>query len=207
MKKMMVFMFLLLAVFVNAQDNKSSKGIEELTFFGVDFSQAKVLGADETLSQFKEAFTGINNLFLREPKKYDTAKAFNAKVKTDLEPSLSLIDGITKDGLFTLEDNYSLSEQQIAGQLAKLNTGDTKGYGAVIIAGLLDKGKNRGTLNVVVFDITTKEIILNRQFTERARGFGLRNFWAYPVYKTLGKVKKIKITLPTNTFSRGPVSI
>lgn len=192
MKKMMVLMCLLLAAFVNAQDNKSLKEIEELTFFGVDFSQAKVFGADETLSQFKSAFTGINNLFLNEPKKYDTAKAFDAQVTNDLEPSFNLIDGITKADLFTLDEDYSLSEQQIAGQLSTLNTGEAKGYGAVIIAGLLNKGGNKGTFNVVVFDIASKEIIMNKQFTERARGFGLRNFWAYPVYKTLEKVRKIK---------------
>ena len=192
MKKMMVLMCLLLTVFANAQEKKSLKEIGELTFLGVDFSQARVFGADETTEQFKEAFRGINNLFLREPKKYDTAKAFDAKVTNDLDPSIDLIDGISKADLFTQDENYALTEAQIAEGIRKLNTGDAKGYAAVTLAGFLTKGRNKGTFTVVVFDIATKDVVLSESFTERARGFGLRNFWAYPVYKTLGKVKKIK---------------
>lgn len=192
MKQLTVLMFLFLTTLVNAQDKTSLKDIDELTFFGVDFSMAKVYGADETAEQFKEAFTGINNLFQREPKKYDTAKAFDAKVTTDLTPSLDLIEQINKTDLRAQNDGYELSDEEIAGHIRQFNTGDAKGYGAVFIAGLLNKGQGRGTYNVVVFDIATKDIIVNKQFTEKARGFGLRNYWAYSVYKTLGKVKKIK---------------
>ena len=192
MKKMLLFMCLLFTIVANAQEKTSLKEVEKLTFFGVDFSQARVFGADETVTQFKEAFTGINNLFLREPKKYDTGKAFNATVTTNLSPSLDGIDRIEKADLFTQDENYVLSDEQIAAMVGRLNVGDAKGYGAVIIAGLLNKGRNKETLNVVVFNIDTKEIIFNRQYTEGAKGFGLRNFWAYPVYKVLGQVKKIK---------------
>ena len=192
MKKMLVLMCLLFAVITNAQEKTSLKDVKELTFFGVDFSQAKVFGADETVNQFKDAFTGINNLFLREPKKYDTGKAFNAKVTMDLTPSLDLVDGISKDNLFTQDENYVLSDEQIAKSISHLKLGDAQGYGAIIMAGLLNKGRNKETLNVIVFNIETKDIIFNQQYTEGARGFGLRNFWAYPVYKVLGKVKKVK---------------
>lgn len=192
MKQLTVLMFLFLTTLVNAQDKTSLKDIDELTFFGVDFSMAKVYGADETAEQFKEAFTGINNLFQREPKKYDTAKAFDAKVTTDLTPSLDLVEQINKADLRAQNDGYELSDEEIAEHIRQFNTGDAKGYGAVFIAGLLNKGQGRGTYNVVVFDIATKDIIVNKQFTEKARGFGLRNYWAYSVYKTLGKVKKIK---------------
>ena len=192
MKQLMVLAFLFLASLVNAQDKTSLKDIDKLTFFGVDFSMAKVYGADETAEQFKDAFYGINTLFQREPKKYDTAKAFDAVVTTDLETSRNLIEQIKKADLFASDDSYELTDEDIAEHIRQFNTGNANGYGAVFIAGLLNKGKTQATYNVVVFDIASKDIILNRQFTERARGFGLRNYWAYSVYKTLNKVKKIK---------------
>ena len=192
MKQLMVLAFLFLASLVNAQDKTSLKEIDKLTFFGVDFSMAKVYGADETAEQFKDAFYGINTLFQREPKKYDTAKAFDAVVTTDLETSRNLIEQIKKADLFASDDSYELTDEEIAEHIRQFNTGNANGYGAVFIAGLLNKGKTQATYNVVVFDIASKDIILNRQFTERARGFGLRNYWAYSVYKTLNKVKKIK---------------
>ena len=192
MKQLIVLAFLFLASLVNAQDKTSLKDIDKLTFFGVDFSMAKVYGADETAEQFKDAFYGINTLFQREPKKYDTAKAFDAVVTTDLETSRNLIEQIKKADLFASDDSYELTDEEIAEHIRQFNTGNANGYGAVFIAGLLNKGKTQATYNVVVFDIASKDIILNRQFTERARGFGLRNYWAYSVYKTLNKVKKIK---------------
>lgn len=192
MKQLMVLAFLFLAGLVNAQDKTSLKDIDKLTFFGVDFSMAKVYGADETAEQFKDAFYGINTLFQREPKKYDTAKAFDAAVTTDLETSRNLIEQIKKADLFASDDSYELTDEEIAEHIRQFNTGNANGYGAVFIAGLLNKGKTQATYNVVVFDIASKDILLNRQFTERARGFGLRNYWAYSVYKTLNKVKKIK---------------
>lgn len=190
MKKMMLLMFLVLAGFAQAQEKTSLKEIDELTFFGVDFSMAKVFGAEESAEQFKTAFTGINNLFLSEPKKYDTAKAFKTKVTTNVTPSLELIKGIDPESLFSESNNYTLSDEQIAKHISKFDTRDAHGYGAVLIAGLLDKGAGVGTYTVVVFNIGTKEIIDSARFTEKARGFGLRNFWAYPVYKTLGQVRK-----------------
>lgn len=192
MKQLMVLAFLFLASLVNAQDKASLKDIDKLTFFGVDFSMAKVYGADETTEQFKDAFYGINTLFQREPKKYDTAKAFDAAVTTDLETSQNLIEQIKKADLFTSDDSYQLTDDEIAKHICQFNTGNTQGYGAVFITGLLNKGKTQATYNVVVFDIATKDIIFNKEFTEKARGFGLRNYWAYPVYRILSKVKKIK---------------
>lgn len=192
MKQLMLLMFLFLTSLVNAQDETSLKNIDELTFFGVDFSIAKVYGADETTGQFKEAFYGINTLFQREPKKYDAAKAFDANVTTDLETSQNLIEQLDKATLFTNDDRYVLADEAIAKQIGQFNTREAKGYGAVLIAGLLNKVKTEATYNVVVFDIATKKIVLNRQFTEKARGFGLRNYWAYPVYKVLKEVQKIK---------------
>lgn len=192
MKNVMLLAFLLFTGFVNAQDKMSLSDVKELTFWGVDFSLAKTYNAYENPELFKEAFYGINELFLKEPKKYDLQKFFNKRMIVNVAPSQHLIGQIQADNLVTTDNSYHISEAEIAEHIRGFNTDEATGFGVVLIAGLLDKANNKATYDVVVFDIKTKEIISDSQFTERAGGFGLRNFWASSVYKTLIQVKKKK---------------
>ena len=42
--------------------------------YGVDYSQVKIFGADESPAQFKDAFRRINELFITEAKKSNVGK-------------------------------------------------------------------------------------------------------------------------------------
>ena len=64
----------------------------------------------------------------------------------------------------------------------------TPGVGMVFIAQFLDKSNNRGTYEVVFFNTETKEIIEEWITDGKARGFGLRNYWAGSVYSALKKL-------------------
>lgn len=193
MKKLLLFTFLFLAGLAYAQDKQGLKDSETLTFYGVDFSKAKTYGTTETLSQFKDAFTGINNLFMSEPKKYDVSKFFKKESTLSLEPVMERINKIEEEGFTATANDYSLTDDDIKAMLSKLDTGSDTGYGAILFAGLLNKGKPEATYNVVLFDIATKEIIANEKITTKARGFGLRNFWAGSVHSALKKVEKMKL--------------
>ena len=58
----------------------------------------------------------------------------------------------------------------------------------VFIAQFLDKSNARGTYEVVFFNTETKEIIEEWITDGKARGFGLRNYWAGSVYSALKKL-------------------
>ena len=64
--------------------------------------------------------------------------------------------------------NYSIEEKS--------------GNGFIVIATLLDKSANKASYKVVLFDIETREILKEKEFTSKAGGFGLRNFWARTIY-------------------------
>lgn len=193
MKKVLLFAFLLLAGVSFAQDKQGLKDSKTFTFYGVDFSKAKAYGANESLLEFKSAFEGINNLFINEQKKYDVSKAFKKETTLSLNAAKDLIDQI-KNSDFQAENNsYSLSDDDAKALVKRLNTGSDKGYGVVLLAGLLNKGKPEATYDVVIFDISTKEILVKEKITSKARGFGLRNFWAASVHGTLKKVEKMKL--------------
>ncbi|SFK26662.1 hypothetical protein [Proteiniphilum acetatigenes] len=164
----------------NASAQKGDlKDIDHLSFYGVDFTYAKVYGADETAHQFLDAFIRINDLFESEPKTYSASKAFgvrsdelfNRQVKQD-------VDNIPRSELFTDDNKYAVTDADIDQVVAKIEKQGDSQYGAVIVAGLLNKTGNHGTFTFVVFDQDTKEVIFQQEATGKARGFGLRNFWA-----------------------------
>ncbi|SCD21589.1 putative secreted protein [Proteiniphilum saccharofermentans] len=182
MKKILLVAIVL--VCMGASQNASAqkgdlKDIDHLSFYGVDFTYAKVYGADETAHQFLDAFIRINDLFESEPKTYNVSKAFgirsdelfNRQVKQD-------VDNIPRNELFTDDNKYAVTDADIDQVVAKIEKEGDSQYGAVIVAGLLNKTANHGTFTFVVFDQDTKEIIFQQEATGKARGFGLRNFWA-----------------------------
>lgn len=192
MKTIALLLCLCFAGFVNAGNKSKNTDIRAITFYGVNFSLAKVYAADESAQEFKHAFRAINELFQREPQKYDIAKAFDVEnTTTSLSETLAQIDQIDASKLFTQSDNYVLTHEEITSFIQKFNTGTDKGYGAIMVAGLLNKGRNTATYTVVVFNIETKEIEFQYQITSKAKGFGLRNFWAGSVYATLKQIKKM----------------
>ena len=76
MKKLILFLFLSTSLFCFGQGKSALKDIQSIKFYGVDYSQVKVFGADESPAQFKDAFRRINELFITEAKKYNVGKSF-----------------------------------------------------------------------------------------------------------------------------------
>ena len=74
MKKLILFLFLSTSLFCFGQGKSALKDIQSIKFYGVDYSQVKVFGADESPVQFKDAFRRINELFITEAKKYNAGK-------------------------------------------------------------------------------------------------------------------------------------
>ena len=146
MKKLILFLFLSTSLFCFGQGKSALKDIQSIKFYGVDYSQVKIFGADESPAQFKDAFRRINELFITEGK------------------------------------------EQIKAAINALPIQKTPGVGMVFIAQFLDKSNNRGTYEVVFFNTETKEIIEEWITDGKARGFGLRNYWAGSIYSALKKL-------------------
>ena len=74
MKQLLVLLFLVSSMACFGQNKDALKDISSVTFYGIDFTRAKVYGAKEGPMQFKYTFDDINKLFITEPKKYDIGK-------------------------------------------------------------------------------------------------------------------------------------
>ncbi|NDV65504.1 hypothetical protein [Bacteroides sp. 224] len=186
MRKLILLFFVAVSMVSYGQNNK----IQDVTFYGIDFSMTKVYGADETPGQFIQAFHGINRLFLSEPKKYDVCKFLRVDIiGMDLDPVEKLNDKMdVSDLIQNGYGGYVLTDDQIEQEIKKLPIEKTTGTGLVFIAEVLNKASNRGHYKVVYFDLATRDVLEIIDARGVARGFGLRNYWAGSVYNMMKKL-------------------
>ena len=161
--------------------------ITSITFYGVDYSLVRVYGASESPTQFRTAFAAINDLCITEPKKYDISKFTGKKLnEISLDAVSEVNHKINLHDLVTTTPDYTLDATQITQAVRRLPIKKgAEGTGAVVVAQLLNKADNRGTYELVYFDVATREIIDGITLSGKAGGFGLRNFWAGSLYKAL----------------------
>lgn len=182
MKKIAVVIFtLLISTICVAQSNEGNDKLV-VDFYGVDFSTVNVIGAGETEEKFLDAFDGINGLMLSEPKKYNVGKFLDLDVvSTYIADAIKQIDKLENVD-FKNKKKEKISLRKILDVYPS-----TEGNILIIIAKELNKGRNMGHFMAVVFDGESKEIISKVNFSGKAAGFGLRNFWAGSLYKGMKK--------------------
>ncbi len=76
-------------------------------------------------------------------------------------------------------------KDEVADMVRRYELQEMEGTGLVIIGELLDKSTYMGTFIVIYFDIASREVLHGQGMTGKARGFGLRNYWAGALYDAL----------------------
>lgn len=189
MRKLFTLLLLATSIVCFGQNKDFLKEVSGINFYGVDYSAAKVFGAEEAPEEFKIAFERINRLFLTEAKKYDVSKKLKVKVN---EISLDAVDKVNHEidpaELMTSNPNFTLSEEEVKKVIDALPIEQAPGVGLVIVAKLLNKAKSYGSYQVVFFNTETKEILKDWAAGGKARGFGLRNYWAGSIHKVVNNL-------------------
>ena len=186
MKKLILFLFLSTSLFCFGQGKSALKDVQSIKFYGVDYSQVKVFGADESPLQFKDAFRRINPPFSVFLSIFQVLKCVLTEISLDAVNQVNR--NINESELMTTKTKYSLDKEQIKTAIEALPIQKTPGVGMVFIAQFLDKSKNSGTYEVVFFNTETKEIIEEWITEGKAGGFGLRNYWAGSIHSALKKL-------------------
>lgn len=173
----------------NLLDSKSMK------FYGIDFAPVKVVGADETASEFINAFEGINNLFVSEPDKYVDPLADRLKKNIEyvnVDYVINMTGSIDATELKVNHTAKELTEDDILYELQDLEIEPSEGLGLVIMAGELNKGTDYGTFYYVFFDNKTMDVLSVMPFQGKSGGIGLRNYWARSFYRTIFEINPTK---------------
>lgn len=192
MKKNLILLFVCMCSLIGHAQNKFNlSDVSSLTFYGIDFTIAKVYGGKDTGHQYWATYADINELFIMKPKMYSIEKRLGIPVDvTSLEAVNEANKKINPDHIKTTEPNYMPTEEQITEAVKKLPIlSREEKTGLVIVALFLNKEDDRGTYQFVVFNTKTREVIEQWTNSGKALGIGLKNYWGYSVYNAIKKIK------------------
>ena len=192
MRKILTICVILLSCLsLTAQDKLNLSDVKSLTFYGIDFSLAKVYGGKDTGHQYWTTYADINELFIDKPKTFSVEKRLGIpvdvislqavnQVNKDINPDKIKID--TPTYMPTPEQiNTAIQNLPILSQEVKI--------GMVIIALFLNKEDNRGTYQFVIFNTKTRDIIEQWTNSGAGMGYNLKSYWGVSVYNAIKKIK------------------
>ncbi|MCD7933002.1 MAG: hypothetical protein LUH15_17530 [Tannerellaceae bacterium] len=191
MKKLIVFVCLFCTVFVYAQEKVEYKDIESVTFFGVDYTLVKLYGAGEEPLQYKMLFRELNNEIRSNTKTYNLPKLLDKKevtIKSDYTNEAN--NKIDPNTLKILNKEYKVTPDQVQEYIRAIHTGDTSGYGIIMLCTLLDRSRSRGLYYIVTFNIATREIIRSKEVESKAAGNSFQTYWGVSIANALKVANK-----------------
>lgn len=192
MRKILTICVILLSCLsLTAQDKLNLSDVKSLTFYGIDFSLAKVYGGKDTGHQYWTTYADINELFIDKPKTFSVEKRLGIPVDViSLQAVNQVNKDINPDKIKIDTPTYMPTPEQINTAIQNLPIlSQEDKIGMVIIALFLNKEDNRGTYQFVIFNTKTREIIEQWTNSGAGMGYNLKSYWGVSVYNAIKKIK------------------
>ena len=181
----------------NSQDNSAIFEADEVTWYGLDFTKARLVGS---FTQFKDAgnksgedikrnyFPGWNNVIPNEPKKYELNKFLHVNsvpINLDL---VTKYNAEVDENILYNGGAINITPQDIQAAASKYaNTG--KGIGVFFLVEKFDKNEETGVVDIVYFDRATGSVLLSDKLYGKPGGFGLKNYWIKSIYNVFDEIE------------------
>ena len=161
MKKilMLATVYMALIFQINAENNTSEVfKVEEITWYGLDFSSVRLIGAigfkdKEKIKDYY--FDAWNSLIIDEPKKYRLDKFFrkeSVEYYLDIATERNELPNIND---LVIEDEYSFDDEKVMQIISEYDTKDNEGIGLAFIIESLDKYQEKAFIWVTF--LTSKQ--------------------------------------------------
>ncbi len=187
-KNVLLLLAVALTIVLQAQDASLVWSSQTMSWYGVDFTKAKVLGLDDSPHKIRdEFFKAWNDVTID----IDMTKMFgkNAVYK---DPN-----GITKQNLAreteTLNkgEEVELTDEVIAARVKEMGTGSKKvGLGMFFLVESFNKATGNGIFHVLFFDIASRKIVWHKKMTGKASGNNPKTAWAAAVKDVFTQIDK-----------------
>ena len=162
---------------------------KDITWLGLDFSQAKFIGpasqfkdaGEITKEEFRDKYTvSWNQLFIDEQKKFNVAEMVHRPtVKYALEVTAKANGNIKKEFFGASPNDFrTLDEKKIGDLVSKYDFQGKTGAGVLFFVEGMSKGLAEAGAWVTLVDMKTKKVLFTTFKTGKAGGFGFRNYWA-----------------------------
>lgn len=172
--------------------NSFAQKLAEITWFGIDFSQAKMVGSAGFTepAKIQSYYLNVwNSVMVTESDKYDIAKYYGAtKVNVSLDIVKKANDAVSANELIT-DNSYSLAEEDAKKEVQKY-VGQGEGIGMVYVVEYFSKSEERASIYVIQFDIASGTISKMQKLSGKAEGFGFRNYWLGAIENVMKKRMK-----------------
>ena len=201
----MIVFFLIITMVISKDISAQTKEdifktSSQITWLGLDFSSAKMLGTASQFGsageisneQFKVKFIPEwNQLFINEPKKFDVAGAVHRiQVRMEMDVTSKINNSIDKD-FFTNkpEELNTLDPKKIEKLVDQYNFDNLDGIGLVFFVEGMNKPSGDVSCWVTFINMKSKKVLLTRKESGKIGGFGFRNFWAKGFFSILKDMK------------------
>jgi hypothetical protein len=165
-------------------------------YLGIDFTLAKLINDEASNAKViqSEQFNGINDLIVKENKKYDVQEAYRRINWTvDLKEVEERNSKANPDQLMSTNDAdlTRLNPGDIDKLVQNFNYGDHKGYGVLLIMEGMDKTKKQATIWFTLINMGDKKVLTTGRVEGKlGNGFGFRNYWASAIKNAISQAKK-----------------
>lgn len=198
MKYVIISLFLLAGFYqATAQSNNDffNDSKARVTFVGLDFSKAKMVGAEGFSNPLKIQsyyFPAWNGLFISEQDKYSIGSAFYKKNVSYETPVVAEVNKkVGSKNLVTNTAPKFFKKETLQGIVNKYDITDDKAeYGIAFIVHSFNKFEESAYIYVTIFNTKDKKIIFYEKMRGGAGGFGFRNYWAGAVHDVLEQIRK-----------------
>jgi hypothetical protein len=165
-------------------------------YLGIDFTLAKLINDDASNATViqSQQFNGINDLIVKENKKYDIQEAYHRTHWTvDLKEVEDRNSKANPDQLKSSNDAdlTRLTPGDIEKLVQNFNFGSHKGYGILLIMEGMDKTKKQATIWFTLINMDEKMVLTTGRVEGKlGNGFGFRNYWASAIKNAISQAKK-----------------
>lgn len=167
-------------------------------YLGIDFSKARLIddaGANEMDIRDRQ-FTGINDVIVNEPKKYDLQKAFH---KGNIDHDLGLVakrnEKANAEAIKSTNtgDFRRFKDDDITSLVKGFDFADKKGVGLLFVMEAMSKSKKAAAIWVTLIDMTSKKVLMTERIESSvSMAFGFRNYWASSIKNLIETIEKKK---------------
>ncbi len=209
MKKNRLLLFLLAGftcitphLFAQSTTADIFKSSSPITWLGVDFSEMKFIGpatgwgseSTKSPSEMRDTYFYVwNEVIQKEAKSYKVEEAvarMNVSWATDVVKRVN--EKANKKEIFSesSSDYQTLDEDAVKKMAKQYDFKGMTGIGFVLIAEGMNKNLEEASYWATFIDMKTKKVLLTKQITGAASGFGFRNYWLKTIKNVFKNMKK-----------------
>lgn len=160
-------------------------------YLGIDFTKARLINDENSKVDIIQGrqFNGINDLMIKESKKYNFQGAYRRKNWTvDISEVEKRNQFADPDSLKSSNDSdlHWMKKPDAERLVSGFNFGDHKGYGILLVVEGMDKPKRIMTVWYTLIDMEQKKVLFSYLLQGGVLGgFGFRNYWASAINSTI----------------------